>query len=75
MTTTTTRKVPDALTDAPTEPLLSPMQLAEYLGVPVMTTRRWRVNGDGPRGYRIGKHVRYRHTDVEAWLETRADAA
>ena len=53
--------------------LLSPQQLADYLAVPVATVYRWRCEGTGPRGIRIGKHVRYRRPDVEAWLETRTD--
>lgn len=53
----------------PTETLLSPVQLAEYLALPVKTLYRWRSIGEGPRGLKIGKHVRYRPSDVEAWLE------
>ena len=43
------------------------------LGVPVHTLYRWRHNGDGPAGYRVGRHVRYRREAVEAWLEQQAD--
>lgn len=53
--------------------LLSPQQLADYLGVPVATVYRWRHESTGPRGIKVGKHVRYRRGDVEAWLETRSD--
>ena len=53
--------------------LLSPQQLAEYLGVPLATVYRWRCEGTGPRGIKVGKHVRYRQRDVEAWLDTRSD--
>ncbi len=53
--------------------LLSPQQLADYVGVPVATVYRWRYEGTGPRGIKVGKHVRYRRQDVEAWLETRTD--
>ncbi len=53
--------------------LLSPQQLADYLGVPLATIYRWRYEGTGPRGIKVGKHVRYRQRDVEAWLETRTD--
>ncbi|MDP8928170.1 MAG: helix-turn-helix domain-containing protein [Actinomycetota bacterium] len=53
--------------------LLSPQQLADYLGVPVATVYRWRYEGTGPRGIKVGKHVRYRRRDVEAWLDTRTD--
>jgi excisionase family DNA binding protein len=53
--------------------LLSPQQLADYLGVPLASVYRWRYEGTGPRGIKVGKHVRYRRRDVEAWLETRTD--
>ena len=53
--------------------LLSPQQLADYLGVPLATVYRWRCAGTGPRGIKVGKHVRYRQRDVEAWLDTRSD--
>jgi excisionase family DNA binding protein len=48
--------------------LLSPQQLADYLGVPVATVYRWRYESTCPRGIKVGKHVRYRQQDVEAWL-------
>lgn len=53
--------------------LLSPTQLADLLAVPVATVYRWRSAGSGPRGHRIGKHVRFRMADVEAWLDACAD--
>lgn len=53
--------------------LLSPQRLANYLGVPLATVYRWRCEGTGPRGIKVGKHVRYRQRDVEAWLDTRSD--
>ena len=53
--------------------LLSIDALASELGVPIGTIYAWRYRGLGPRGYRIGKHVRFRRADIEAWLETQAD--
>jgi excisionase family DNA binding protein len=53
--------------------LLSLTDLSEMLGVPVHTLYRWRYKGDGPVGYRVGRHVRYRREAVEAWLEQQAD--
>jgi excisionase family DNA binding protein len=53
--------------------LLSPAELAAYLNVPIKSVYRWRTTGDGPRGIRVGKHVRYRQTDVDAWLTRRED--
>ncbi len=55
------------------ERLLTLADLSEMLGVPIHTLYKWRQRGDGPTGYRIGKHVRYRRATVEAWLEGRAD--
>jgi len=52
----------------------SPEELADELGIPVGTIYQWRYRGRGPKGHKIGKHIRYRRSDVEAWLETRADA-
>ncbi|HEY9294161.1 MAG TPA: helix-turn-helix domain-containing protein [Microlunatus sp.] len=51
-----------------TEPLLSLKELSALVGVPVNTLYRWRYQGEGPKAYRLGRHVRYRRSDVEAWL-------
>lgn len=55
------------------EPLMTPDEVAEYLNMPRATLQLWRAKGTGPRGYRVGRHVRYRREDVERWLEQRAD--
>jgi excisionase family DNA binding protein len=49
-------------------------ELADYLKVPAATIRAWRHNDKGPKGVRLGRHVRYRRVDVDAWVaaETRA---
>ena len=53
--------------------LLSPRELAAYLGVPVKSLYVWRHNGHGPQGIRVGKHIRYRRAAVEQWLDEQAD--
>jgi excisionase family DNA binding protein len=54
--------------------MLTPKQLSELLGgIPLPTIYGWRSKGIGPRGYRIGRHVRYRRSDVDEWLRTRQD--
>jgi excisionase family DNA binding protein len=53
--------------------LMSPRDVSEMLGIPVHTLYRWRYKGDGPAGYRVGRHVRYRREAIDAWLEQRAD--
>lgn len=50
------------------DPLLSIADLAEYLGVPVATIYDWRVDGKGPCGIRVGRHVRFAVSDVVTWI-------
>jgi excisionase family DNA binding protein len=50
------------------EKLLSPREVAELLGVPVRTLYDWRSD-ERPPAARIGKHLRFRPSDVEQWLE------
>lgn len=51
------------------EGLLSPQDLADLCQVPLATVYRWNHYGYGPLPLRIGRHVRYRPSDVEAWLQ------
>jgi excisionase family DNA binding protein len=51
------------------ERLLSPKELAAWCGVPVATVYRWNMQGTGPPARRCGKHVRYRESDCERWLD------
>jgi excisionase family DNA binding protein len=53
--------------------LLTVQELAEYLGVPVATLYQWRHRREGPPGFRVGRHVRYRWSDVQEWIEQRVD--
>ena len=55
------------------ERLLTINELSTMLCIPVDTLYGWRHRGEGPQGYRIGRHVRYRRAVVEAWLESRLD--
>ncbi|KQW45243.1 AlpA family transcriptional regulator [Nocardioides sp. Root1257] len=55
------------------DPLLSMENLAEYLGVPIATIYDWRVDGKGPRGIRVGRHVKFTTGDVLAWIETQRE--
>jgi excisionase family DNA binding protein len=55
------------------EPLMTLSDLSAMLGVPVSTLYGWRHRGEGPPGYRIGRHVRYRRSEVESWIEAQAD--
>lgn len=49
--------------------LMTPEEVAELLGVPRRTLTVWRYEGIGPKGFKVGRHVRYRLVDVESWIE------
>lgn len=57
----------------PDERLVSPAELARFLSVPVATIYQYRYRGEGPPGFKVGRHVRYRWSDVEAWLHASRD--
>ena len=56
------------------EPALTLSQLAAHLSVSVQTLYDLRSKGRGPRGFRIGRELRFRRSEVEAWL-ARLEAA
>ncbi|WP_052112902.1 helix-turn-helix domain-containing protein [Knoellia aerolata] len=51
-------------------PLWHAEDVAEYLGVPLKTLYKWRLEKHGPPCARIGKHLRYVPDDVVAWVES-----
>jgi excisionase family DNA binding protein len=55
------------------DPLRTTEWLAGYVAVPVQTIYQWRLKGTGPRAIKVGKHLRFRQTDVDAWLEAHSD--
>lgn len=49
-------------------------RVAAYLGVPKQTLYAWRHSGKGPKGFRVGKHLRWRAQTVVEWtLELERD--
>lgn len=49
--------------------LMTPKQAAEMLQKPVGTMKRWRVEGIGPNYVKIGRDVRYKLSDLEAYID------
>jgi excisionase family DNA binding protein len=47
---------------------LTPVDLADLLGVPLETVYQWRRKHTGPRGFRVGRHLRYDPEEVRAWV-------
>lgn len=46
---------------------LTTEQVAEELQVPLPTVRGWRLKGTGPKGIRMGRHVRYSRLELDRW--------
>lgn len=61
-------------TSTPSPVLLTLSQLADYLGVCPQTLYDLRSQGRGPRGFRVGRELRFRLGEVEDWL-ARMEAA
>ena len=55
------------------EPLIGMAEVARLLDVPLGTLRTWRGKRTGPPGYRIGRAVKYRWSEVEKWLQQQKD--
>jgi excisionase family DNA binding protein len=51
-----------------TDEILTPEQTGALLKVNERTLERWRCEGKGPAFVRLGRRVRYRRDDLEAWL-------
>ncbi len=49
--------------------LLGPTEVSDYLGVPVATLYQWRSHRTGPPAIRVGRHLRYRRSALERWLD------
>ncbi|MEU8656280.1 helix-turn-helix transcriptional regulator [Actinoplanes philippinensis] len=63
------------MSDAKRAPLAKPVEVATYIGKPPRTLEQWRYLGVGPKFVKVGRDVRYRWADVDAWLEAQSQAA
>lgn len=52
-----------------TTPLLTEHEAAQQLNLSVLTLRRWRWSGHGPRFAKIGRSVRYSPAELRAYIE------
>ncbi|WP_298589507.1 AlpA family transcriptional regulator [uncultured Kocuria sp.] len=53
---------------APTDKLLTPAELADYLGTTTGNLAQFRYRGTGPAFVKVGRRVLYRESDVTAWI-------
>lgn len=58
-----------------TDPLLTIDEVAAVLRVPVDTVYEWRRTRKGPPAFKVGKHLRWRNHDVDAWIAEQAAAS
>ncbi len=49
--------------------LIDNKQAADILGVNYLTLQNWRSTGKSPRYVKVGRNVRYRISELKAWLE------
>tara|TARA_Y100001970_G_scaffold225716_1_gene278861 strand:+ start:4419 stop:4862 length:444 start_codon:yes stop_codon:yes gene_type:complete len=51
------------------EQYLTINDLCELLSVTPKTVTSWRYRGVGPASFKAGKHVRYKRSDIDTWIE------
>ncbi|NEC18325.1 helix-turn-helix transcriptional regulator [Streptomyces parvus] len=55
---------------------LTPDDLVEMFELPsVETVYQWRRKRTGPRGFRVGRHLRFDPDDVRVWVDSRRSEA
>lgn len=54
--------------------IVTPDQLAAWLGVDPKTLETWRYGGGGPPWFKVGRTIRYRVRAVAEWIETQERA-
>ncbi|WP_328426705.1 helix-turn-helix transcriptional regulator [Streptomyces sp. NBC_00443] len=53
---------------------LTPDDLVEMFELPsVETVYQWRRKRTGPRGFRVGRHLRFDPADVQAWVDAQRE--
>ena len=51
--------------------VMNTVEAAKYVRLGKPTLERFRLTGDGPIYVKLGKAVRYRKADLDAWMESR----
>jgi excisionase family DNA binding protein len=59
--------------DQAAEKWVTIQELADELGVDVQTVYQWNHRGTAPRRYRFGGIVRYKRSDIDAWIDAHLD--
>ncbi len=53
------------------EEYLTTAEVAAHLRTAPSTCRYWRATNTGPAGFRVGRRVLYRRSEVDAWIRAR----
>jgi excisionase family DNA binding protein len=53
--------------------LLSVKEAADYLGVKPATIYDWRTDNKGPRAVKVGRLVKFRESDLDAYIDASAE--
>jgi predicted DNA-binding transcriptional regulator AlpA len=53
---------------AESDALLVEIEAADLLKLSARTLQAWRTNGQGPAFVRAGRAIRYRRSDIAAWV-------
>jgi len=64
-----------ALSRIDPDALLNEAQASDFLNLSIRTLQAWRVKGAGPRFVRAGRAIRYRRSDLVAWIEANTVSA
>jgi len=51
--------------------IMTTREAANYLGLAISTLNKWRCFGDGPKFLKLGRAIRYRQEDLDAFLMSR----
>ncbi|WP_407650329.1 helix-turn-helix transcriptional regulator [Cellulomonas edaphi] len=58
----------DTFVRSATEPSMTMSELAAFLSGSNQALYDLRSKGRGPRGFRVGRQIRFRMSEVEAWI-------
>ena len=68
MVSTPSKQGPQGHNEAVGNTLLTTKEAAQYLGLASTTLDKWRLVGKGPSFMRFGRTVRYRQSDLDAYM-------
>ncbi|MGI8753977.1 MAG: helix-turn-helix transcriptional regulator [Acidimicrobiales bacterium] len=52
----------------PEDEFMTAVEFCKLIKAPLATVYQWNHRGTGPKALKIGRHLRFRRSDVDAWL-------